>query len=99
MIPALIGLVVAVVAAVAAVVYMRAQSDSERRAVASEKERLSEASAEVEQQRKTIALEAKEEALRGGAEVEQESRERRGEMSRLEQRATQREQQLERKLA
>jgi ribonuclease Y len=99
MIPALIGLVVAVVGAVAAVVYMRAQVDTERRAVASEKERLSEASAEVEQQRKTIALEAKEEALRVRAEVEQEIRERRGEMSRLEQRATQREQQLERKLA
>ncbi|HXA27436.1 MAG TPA: ribonuclease Y [Candidatus Angelobacter sp.] len=99
MIAALIGLVVIVVAAVAAVVYMRAQVDRERRAVAVESERLSEAAAEVEQQRKTIALEAKEEALRVRAEVEQEIRERRGEMSRLEQRATQREQQLERRLA
>jgi ribonucrease Y len=99
MIPALIGLVVAVVIAVAAVVYMRAQVETERRAVAVEKERLSEASAEVEQQRKTIALEAKEESLRVRAEVEQEIRERRGEMSRLEQRATQREQQLEKRMA
>ncbi|HZS14902.1 MAG TPA: ribonuclease Y [Candidatus Dormibacteraeota bacterium] len=98
MIPALIGLVVAVVIAVAAVVYMRSQVDAERRAVAVEKERLAEAGAEVEQQRKTIALEAKEEALRIRQEVEQEVRERRAEMSRLEQRATQREQQLERRM-
>jgi ribonuclease Y len=99
MIAALIGLVVAVVLAVAAVVYMRAQLQHERGANAAEKERLSEASAKVEQERKTIALEAKEEALRIRAEVETEVRERRGEMSRLEQRATQREQQLERKMA
>jgi ribonucrease Y len=98
MIPALIGLVVAVVIAVAAVLYMRAQVEAERRAVAVQRERLSEASAEVEQQRKAIALEAKEEALRVRQEVEQEVRERRAEMSRLEQRATQREQQLERRM-
>jgi ribonucrease Y len=99
MIAALIGLVVAVALAVAAVVYMRAQLQRERSATAAEKERLSEASARVDQERKTIALEAKEEALRIRAEVEAEVRERRGEMSRLEQRAAQREQQLERKMA
>jgi ribonuclease Y len=99
MIPALIGLVVAVVITVPAVLYMRAQMEKARHDVAAEQERVREASAEVEQLRKTIALEAKEEALRIRAEVEAEVRERRGEMSRLEQRATQREQQLERKMA
>ncbi len=99
MIPALIGLVVVVVGAIAAVLYMRAQLESARTHVAAEEERVREASAEVEQLRKTIALEAKEEALRIRAEVEAEIRERRSEMSRLEQRATQREQQLEKRLA
>jgi ribonuclease Y len=99
MIPALIGLVVVVVGAIAAVLYMRAQLESARHHVAAEEERVREASAEVEQLRKTIALEAKEEALRIRAEVEAEIRERRGEMSRLEQRAAQREQQLEKRLA
>ncbi len=99
MIPALIGLVVAVACAVAAVLYMRAQLERARQSHAAEEERLRERSAEVEQLRKTIDLEAKEEALRLRAEVEQEIRERRSEMSRLEQRAAQREQQLERRLA
>jgi len=99
MIPALIGLVVAVVIAVAAVLYTRTQLSRARETQAAEEERLRERSAELDQQRKAIELEAKEEALRLRAEVEQEIRERRGEMSRLEQRATQREQQLERRLA
>jgi len=99
MIPALIGLAVVLVGAVAAVLYMRAQLESAKATQAAEQEHLRERSAELEQLRKTIDLEAKEEALRIRAEVEQEIRERRTEMSRLEQRATQREQQLERRLA
>ena len=98
MIPALIGLVVAVVIAAAAIVYARSQMARAKLSQAAEAERLREQSAEIEQLRKTIDLEAKEEALRLRAEVEQEIRERRGEMSRLEQRATQREQQLERRM-
>jgi ribonuclease Y len=98
MIPALIGLVVAVVGAVAAVLYMRAQLERERTSHAAEAESLRERSAELEQLRKTIDIEAKEEALRLRAEVEAEIRERRGEMSRLEQRVVQREQHLERRL-
>jgi ribonuclease Y len=99
MIPALIGLAVAVVAVVTAVLYTRAQLERARQTHAAEEERLRERSAEVEQLRKTIDIEAKEEALRLRAEVEQEIRERRSEMSRLEQRAQQREQQLERRLS
>jgi ribonuclease Y len=99
MIAALIGLAVVVVCAVAAVIYMRAQLERAQASQEAEQERLRERSAELEQLRKTIDLEAKEEALRIRAEVEQEIRERRGEMSRLEQRAQQREQQLERRLA
>jgi ribonucrease Y len=99
MIPALIGLVVAVAIAVASLVYTRAQLARSRESQAAEAERLREQSAEIEQRRKTIDLESKEEALRLRAEVEAEIRERRAEMSKLEQRATQREQQLERRMA
>jgi ribonucrease Y len=98
MIPALIGLVAAVVIAVAAILYTRAQLARAHETRAVEEERLRERSAEIEQLRKTIELEAKEEALRVRAEVEADVRERRTEMSRLEQRAAQREQQLERRL-
>jgi ribonuclease Y len=99
MIPALIGLVAAVAIAVAALLYLRAQLARARATQAVEEERQRERSAEIEQLRKTIELEAKEEALRVRAEVEADVRERRAEMSRLEQRAVQREQQLERRLA
>jgi ribonuclease Y len=99
MIPALIGLVAAVAIAVAALLYLRAQLARARATQAVEEERQRERSAEIEQLRKTIELEAKEEALRVRAEVEADVRERRAEMSRLEQRAAQREQQLERRLA
>jgi ribonucrease Y len=99
MIAALIGLVVALLCAAAAILYTRAQLQRARQSHAAEEERLRERSAEIEQRLKTIELEAKEEALRVRAEVEAEVRERRSEMSRLEQRAAQREQQLEKRLA
>ena len=100
MVPALIGLVLAVAALAGALAYARTQSrrlDAERRERAAEEERGREAAAEAEQERKTVLLEAKEEALRIRSEVESEVREQRAEMARLEQRAAQREEALERR--
>jgi ribonuclease Y len=98
MTPALIGLLaVAAVAMAAAAVYLRQQLTKERTDRRADAERQRETLGRLEQERKTLILEAKEEALRVRAEVEAEVRERRGELARLEQRATQRDDTLERR--
>jgi ribonuclease Y len=97
MLGALIGLAVAVAAFAGAVVYTRKQLQRERATRTADEERHRETLAELEQQRKSMMLAAKEEALRLRSDVESESRERRAELARLEQRGAQREETLERR--
>jgi ribonuclease Y len=98
MMPALIGLLaVAVLALAGAAVMLRRQLARERTSRSEEDQRQRETLSRLEQERKTLILEAKEEALRLRAEVEGEVRERRTELARLEQRATQREENLDRR--
>jgi ribonuclease Y len=97
MLGALIGLAVAVAAFAGAVVYTRKQLQRERATRTADDERHRETLAELEQQRKSMMLAAKEEALRLRSDVESESRERRAELARLEQRGAQREETLERR--
>jgi len=97
MLGALIGLAAAALGLAGAIVYTRRQLERERTARVAEAERQRETVAELEQQRKSLMLEAKEEALRLRAEVENENRERRAELGRLEQRAAQRDENLERR--
>jgi ribonuclease Y len=98
MLGALIGLAaVAVLAVAGAILYARTQIEKERAARAADEERHRETLAELEQQRKSLMLQAKEEALRLRSEVEGENRERRAELARLEQRGAQREEALERR--
>jgi len=52
---------------------------------------------EIEAQRKTLLVEAREDAMRMKEQLEQEDREKRAELQRLERRLTQREETLERK--
>jgi len=95
---ALVGLVVAAVFAVAAVLYSRreiARADAARQI---ESQRHEDALRGTEQEAKTILLAAKEEAARRRDEVESETRERRAEVARLEQRTNQREESLERRM-
>ena len=97
MLGALIGLAVAVVAVAGSVLYTRKQLEREKVARAADEERHRETVADLEQQRKSMMLAAKEEALRLRSEVETENRERRAEVARLEQRSAQREETLERR--
>jgi ribonuclease Y len=98
MMPALIGLLaVAVLALAGAVVMLRRQLARERTSRAEDEQRQRETVGRLEQERKTLILEAKEEALRLRAGVESEARDRRSELARLEQRATQRDEGLDRR--
>ena len=97
MLGALIGLAVAVVAVAGSALYTRKQLEREKVARAADEERHRETVADLEQQRKSMMLAAKEEALRLRSEVETENRERRAEVARLEQRSAQREETLERR--
>jgi ribonucrease Y len=98
MTPALIGLVVvALVALAVAITYFRAALTRERAVHAEATERHAAELGELEQQRKAALLEAKEEALRLRTEMEAEVAARRAEVARLEQRATQREESLDRR--
>jgi ribonuclease Y len=97
MLGALIGLAVAALAVAGAFLYTRSRLESERAGRAADEERHREAVAELEQQRKSMMLAAKEEALRLRSDVEAENRERRAELARLEQRSAQREETLERR--
>jgi ribonuclease Y len=97
MIAALIGLAVAVVALVAAIVFFRAQIQNERNARVADAERHRDELTLLEQQRTRAELEGKEEALRIRTEMEAELRERRAEVARLEARAVQREETLDRR--
>src|SRR6516225_11810830 len=99
MIAALIGLAVAVVALVAAIVYFRAQIENERNARVADAERHRDELTVLEQQRARAELESKEEALRIRTEMEAELRERRAEVARLEARSVQREETLDRRRA
>jgi ribonuclease Y len=97
-IAALIGLVVALVFAVAAVLYARrsiaaAHQAREQQGAQQDVERRS-----AEQERQTILLAAKEEASRRRDEAETDLRSRRAEVARLEQRTNQREENLERRM-
>ena len=94
---ALIGLLVAVLALAAAAIFLRLQVIRERAGRRADEDVQREALGRLEQEHKTVLLEAKEDALRVRAEVEAEIRERRAELARLEQRATQRDEQLERR--
>ena len=88
----------AAVFAVAAVLYSRreiARADAARQI---ESQRHEDALRGTEQEAKTILLAAKEEAARRRDEVESETRERRAEVARLEQRTNQREESLERRM-
>ncbi|HKR99291.1 MAG TPA: ribonuclease Y [Candidatus Dormibacteraeota bacterium] len=94
---ALIGLVIAVAFAVGALLYSRgtlaeARRLREERGVEEDVERRS-----AEQERQTILLAAKEEAARRRDEAEADVRARRADVARLEQRASQREESLERR--
>jgi ribonuclease Y len=97
MLGALIGLAVAVVAVAGSVLYTKRQLEREKAARAADEERHRETVAELEQQRKSMMLAAKEEALRLRSDVETENRERRAEIARLEQRSAQREEGLARR--
>ena len=95
---ALIGLVVVALAALAAAIaYYRAALARERSARSEETERHAAELGELEQQRKSAVLEAKEEALRLRTEMEAEIAGRRAEVARLEQRAAQRDESLDRR--
>jgi ribonuclease Y len=98
MTPALIGLVVVALAALAvAIAYYRAALTRERSRRAEATERHTAEVASLEQQRKTALLEAKEESLRLRTEMEAEIAARRAEVARLEQRAAQRDESLDRR--
>jgi ribonuclease Y len=97
MLGALIGLAIAALLLIGAVVYTRQQLERERATRAADEERHRETLAELEQQRKSMMLAAKEEALRLRSDVESENRERRAELARMEQRGAQREEGLERR--
>ncbi|HEX6492556.1 MAG TPA: ribonuclease Y [Candidatus Dormibacteraeota bacterium] len=87
----------AVVAVAGSILYARRQLEGERAVRAADEERHRETVAELEQQRKSMMLAAKEEALRLRSDVESENRERRAELARVEQRSAQREEGLERR--
>ncbi|MBV9525867.1 MAG: ribonuclease Y [Candidatus Dormibacteraeota bacterium] len=95
---ALIGLVIAIAFAVAAVLYARNAVAKSRTEGRLEQTRHDEARVAAEQDAKAILLAAKEEAARRRDEVESEIRERRSEVARLEQRTSQREEGIERRL-
>jgi ribonuclease Y len=97
MIAALIGLIVVALAAAGAVVYTRAQLAATKREQRLQEERLGQARNEAEQSSRALLLQAKEEALRVRAEAEEEVRDRRAEVARVEQRAAQRDETLERR--
>jgi ribonuclease Y len=93
-----VGLGIAVVFAVAAVVYARRTADDARtgRGVADTELRAKQQS--IEQESQQILVGAREEAFRIRGEAEADVRERRAEVARLEQRSSQREEGLERRV-
>ncbi|MEA2671691.1 MAG: ribonucrease [Chloroflexota bacterium] len=97
MLVALIALAVAALGLAGAIVYTRKQLERERATRAADEERHRETLAELDQQRKSMMLAAKEEALKLRSGVEAENRERRAELARLEQRGAQREEAMERR--
>ena len=97
MIPALIVLVVAVLALAAATLYFRSVSERQKDALDAAAARHRDELAAAQRERSAAQLEAKEEALRIRTEMEAEVRERRAEVARLEQRAAQRDETLDRR--
>src|ERR1700737_4147763 len=97
MTPALIGLVLAVAALAGSIAYARTQGGRERALRVEDAERHRDEVDQLEQQRKALDIDTKEQALRLRTEVEAEIRERRAELARLEQKAAQREETFDRR--
>src|SRR5262245_35057259 len=94
-IAAIIAALVGLLVGAAAVYFTRKRSDGT--AVLQAEEQANRVLAEAEQRQKELLLEAKEEDLKLRNTLETEMRERRAEVTRIEQRLTQREENLDRK--